>query len=378
VSQHLNRPVPTEPLQGFPPSFVNLILSMMEKNPDKRPQSATELGEKIRNCTGELGGTEIDTSRSGVISAISQDDKMPTVVSTPFATGAVAIGSVFLGKYRVDQTLPNKDNVAGKCYGGVDLERQRDVSLLVLSRKYLADVERFTTLEKAVNQVREFPCKGLRQIIALETAGNQIVLVEEFLSAPSLREILRARKVLSPAEVVQALRALALVADHAREKQLEYVDFTLGGIQLSDSPQVKNTSDVEELIRKPLTEWSKLTPLVAPIDFAFGCDSPPPSAGTATVAQSFLSLCRRKGSYIRQLSLLVYRLLGGRRSTLEIRGCYIPLAALSEEGNHVLDCGLKDEFETVSDFADALAMCPTDRFVDDFVCPVPAPSAHAP
>ena len=238
-----------------------------------------------------------------------------------------------------------------------------DVSLLVLSREYLADVERFTTLEKAVNQVRESPCKGLRQIIALEMAGNQIVLVEEFLSAPTLREILRSREVLSPAEVVQVLKALAPIADRAREKQLERVDFTLGGIQLSDSPQAKNTSDIEELIRKPLTKWSKLTPLVAPIDFAFGCDSPPALAGTATVAQSFVSLCWRRDSYIRQLSSLAYRLLGGHRGKLETQGRYIPLAPLSEEGNQVLDRGLKDEFEIVSDLADAL----------DFVCPVPAP-----
>ena len=368
--------MPTEPLQGYPSSFVNLILSMMEKNPDKRPQSATELGEKIRNCIRELSGTEINTSDPGVISTLSQDDKTPTVVLAPFSTGTVAVGSVFLGKYRVDQTLPDKDNVAGKCYRGVDLERQLDVSLLVLSREYLANVERFTTLEKAVNQVRESPCKGLRQIIALETAGNQIVLVEEFLSAPSLREILRARKVLSPAEVVQALKALAPVADHAREKQIEYVDFTLGGIQLSDSPQAKNTSDIEDLIRKPLTEWSKLTPLVAPIDFAFGCD--PPWDGTATVAQSFLSLCRRRDSYIRQLSLLAYGLLGGRRSKLEIQGHYIPLAALSEEGNHVLGHGLIDEVATASDLAHALAACLTDRFADDFVCPIPGHAFRRP
>ena len=363
TSQHLNRPVPTEPLQGYPPSFVNLILSMMEKNPDKRPQSVTELREKIRNCIRELSGTEINTSDPGVVSTLSQDDATRTAVLPPFYTGTVAVGSVFLGKYRVDQTLPDKDNVAGKCYRGVDLERQLDVSLLVLSREYLADVERFTTLEKAVNQVRESPCKGLRQIIALEMAGNQIVLVEEFLSAPTLRKILRSREVLSPAEVVQVLKALAPIADRAREKQLERVDFTLGGIQLSDSPQAKNTSDIEELIRKPLTKWPKLTPLVAPIDFAFGCDSPPVLAGTATVAQSFVSLCWRRDSYIRQLSSLAYRLLGGRRSKLETQGRYIPLAPLSEEGNHVLDRGLKDEFGIVSDLADAL----------DFVCPVPAP-----
>ncbi len=378
MSQHLIRPVPTERLQGYPSSFVNLILSMMEKNPDKRPQSATELRKQIRNCIRELSGTEINTSHPGVISTLSQDDQTPTVVLAPFSTGTIAVGSVFLSKYRVDQTLPDKDTVAGKYYRGVDLERQLDVSLLLLSREYLADGERFTTLEKAVNRVRESPCKGLRQIIALETAGNQIVLVEEFPSAPSLREILRAREVLSPAEVVQALKALAPVADHAREKQIEYVDFTLGGIQLSDSPEVKNTSYIEDLIRKPLTEWSELTPLVAPIDFAFGCDSPPPWDGTATVAQSFLSLCRRRDSYIRQLSLLAYGLLGGRRSKLEIQGRYIPLAALSEEGNHVLRRGLIDEVATASDLAHALAACLTDRFADDFVCPVPAPSAHEP
>jgi predicted Ser/Thr protein kinase len=369
ISQHLNRPVPTEPLRGYPSSFVSLILSMMEKNPDKRPQSVTELREKIQNCIRELSGTEINTSDPGVISTLSQDDTTPTVVLAPFSTGTLAIGRAFLDKYRVDQTLPGKDNVAGKCYRGVDLERQLEVSLLVLSPEYLADGERLATLERAVNQVRKSPCKGLGQIIALETAGNQIVLVEEFLSAPSLREILRARKMLSPAEVVHALKALAAVADHAREKQLEYVDFTLGGIQLSDSPQAKNTSDIEELIRKPLTEWSELTPLVAPINFTFGCDSPSPWDGTTTVAQSFVSLCRRRDSYIRQLSLLAYRLLGGPGSTLEIQGHYIPLAALSEEGNHVLKRGL---IETASEFADALATCLADRFVDDFVCPVPA------
>jgi hypothetical protein len=209
MSQQPNRAESTEPLQGFPRSFVNLILWMMEKKPDKRPQSARELREKIRKCIRELNGTEANTADLGVISALSQNDMTPTVVLSPFSTGTVAVGSVFLGKYRVDHSLPDRNNIAGKSYRGVDLERRLEVSLLVLSLEYLADVERFTTLEKAVNQARESPCAGLRQIIALEKAGNQIVLVEEFVSAPSLREILRMRRVLSPAEVVQALKALA-------------------------------------------------------------------------------------------------------------------------------------------------------------------------
>jgi hypothetical protein len=373
MSQHLNRPVPTGPLQGHPPSFVKLIVSMMEKNPDKRPQSAKELREKIRNCIRELSEKEMNRSHSGVMSALSRLDTAPTLVLAPLSKGTLTVGSVFVGKYRVDETLP--DNAAAKCYRGVDLERQLNVRLLVLSHEYLADAERSTTLKKAANQVRKAPHSGLRQIIALETVGNQIVLVEEFLSAPSLLEILRTRELLSPAEVVAALKPLAAVADHALRKQLEYVDFTLGGIQLFDSAQGKDRADIEELIRKPLTKWSELTPLVAPIDFAFGCDSPPTWAGRATVVQSFRSFCRQKDSYIRQLSLLAYELLGGPRSTLETRGRYTPLAALSEEGNHVLRRGLVGEVATASDLADALAACLTDGFVDDFVCAVPAASA---
>jgi hypothetical protein len=84
-------------------------------------------------------------------------------------------------------------------------------------------------------------------------------------------------------------------------------------------------------------------------------DSPPTWAGRATVVQSFRSFCRQKDSYIRQLSLLAYELLGGPRSTLENQGRYTPVAALSEEGNHVLRRGLIDEVATASDLAHALA-----------------------
>jgi hypothetical protein len=75
--------------------------------------------------------------------------------------------------------------------------------------------------------------------------------------------------------------------------------------------------------------------------------------------------------------LLAYRLLGGRRSGVESQRRYIPLTALSEEGNHVLKRGLKDEFAIASELADILDACLTYRFVDDFVCPVPAPSVLA-
>ena len=52
--QHLHEPVPKAPLQGYPVPFVNLILSMMQKDPDKRPQNAVGLRERILRCRQEV------------------------------------------------------------------------------------------------------------------------------------------------------------------------------------------------------------------------------------------------------------------------------------------------------------------------------------
>jgi serine/threonine protein kinase len=61
--QHLYKQVPTEPLQGYPVPFVNLILSMMEKDRDKRPQGATELRQTIQYCIRELS-TEAESAQA--------------------------------------------------------------------------------------------------------------------------------------------------------------------------------------------------------------------------------------------------------------------------------------------------------------------------
>src|SRR5205823_5705265 len=137
MSQRLHEPILAEPLQGVPAPFVHLILWMMEKDRNKRPENAAELRQAIQHCVRALGVTEFSASASGVIRAL-QPDPMATVALSPAFETAVEVGSVFARKYRLDQPLP--DHVAGKRYRGVDLERRLTVSLLVLSREFLADV----------------------------------------------------------------------------------------------------------------------------------------------------------------------------------------------------------------------------------------------
>ncbi|MBV9488977.1 MAG: protein kinase, partial [Verrucomicrobia bacterium] len=356
MSQHLLKPVPTEPLRDYPAVFANLILSMMAKDRDKRPQNPAELRQRIQDCLQELRANATGKP-APPLGGDGPTPAEPPVTETliPAPGTPLAVGSVFAQRYRVDHALP--DHVAGKCYRGVDLERQLTVSVLVLSRDFLASSRRFTALAETVDHVRNAPHPGLRQVVAFETVGNQTVLIEEWSSAPSLREILRVRGLLSPLEVVAALEALAPIADHARAHRLEHVDFTLVGIQLPCPEQADDPEELERWIRRPLTKWSGLSPRVAPIDFKFETSDSSTWTGGVTLDRPISPILGPKSSHVQQLSLLAYELLGGPRATLEGLGRYTPLAALPEAGNKVLRRGLAGEIGSAADLVRGLAEC---------------------
>src|SRR5919206_5318295 len=70
MSQHLYNPVPVEPLQGYPAPFIDLILSMMAKDRDKRPQSAAELRQRIQDCIRELSVAEVSSPQPDASAAV--------------------------------------------------------------------------------------------------------------------------------------------------------------------------------------------------------------------------------------------------------------------------------------------------------------------
>jgi TPR repeat protein len=273
----------------------------------------------------------------------------------PVAGKTVEVGAVFAQKYRVEAALA--DHLAGKCYRGVELgPRALAVSLLVLSREFLADPRRLTALETAVERLRAAPHPAVRQVLGLETAGNQPVLVEEWLGAPSLRELLRARGQLSAPEVVAVLEGLAGAADHGRQQGLEHLDVRLGGVQLWAPGLGPAGADWEPWLGRPLGRWAGLRVWLAPIDFRFEAQEAATWTGGATLVEAAGAGAGPAGSsYVRQLSLLAYELLGGSRGVLESQGRYRPLAALPESGNQVLRRGLVDEIGTAGELVRALA-----------------------
>jgi hypothetical protein len=153
------------------------------------------------------------------------------LASTP--KGLLSPGSLLAQHYRLLEDLG--DSPQGRRFLAEDLQQQRQVSLLALSREFASDGTRLAALKDAVERVRQAPHRRLREVYGLETVQGDSVLVEEHAGCTSLLEVLRSRGALSAPEVVRLVNRLAPLVDHARAHGLEHVELTLLGIHLTDS-----------------------------------------------------------------------------------------------------------------------------------------------
>jgi TPR repeat protein len=332
LSQHLYKAVPLEPLAPLPRCAVGLLQRMMEKDRAQRPQTPQALQAEVQACLKEMRSSETSEVRPTPREPLQQ-------------------GVLLARNYRLVKDLGNAPE--GRRFLAEDLRHHRPVSLLVLSWAFVADRNRFSALEIAVDCVRAAPHPRLRTLYALETAVEHSFVVEEAVEGPSLQEVLRTRSALSAPEVARLLSHLAPLADHAATHQLKHVDFTLRGVHLvlqaAPAPETGSA-----LLRRPLTAWEPLELKVNAIDFGFSPLEAPTWIGSATFIQSGTDQSPQE-RYVRALSLLGYELLGGDRARLESTGRYTPLSALTEEGNATLRRGVIDDLPSACALAEHLS-----------------------
>jgi serine/threonine protein kinase len=228
MSQHLYKPLPTEPLDGFPACVVELIQWMMEKDPAKRPQSPGDLRRGILPCLGRLQASV--TGGGSTAGTANAREQMDTLATVDLSTRLGPEGSVSLLAQRYRIISDPGDVPHGRRFLADDLRRARQVSVLLFSPEFISDAKRYAALEREIDRLHRAPNPLLRQVYSLEVAGQQGFLVEEHVIGPSLLEILRARSFLSPPETWLLLNLLAPVADHAQSNELQQVDITLSGI----------------------------------------------------------------------------------------------------------------------------------------------------
>ena len=353
MSQHLYKPVPLEPLQNQPQCIVDLVLRMMDKDREKRPQTPGDLRQEIVSCLEQLQVGSVPTPAS--TGTLLPQEPSDTVASGDLTVAAgasqpLAAQTTIGERYQLVREI--QEVPQGRKFYAHDLRQARGVSLLLFSAGFLADKQKFTSVEQEVEKLQGAPHESLRQVFSLESTPEHSYLVEEFVIGPTLLGILRARGELTAAELSTLLGQLAPLADHATAHSLNSVDLTLNGVQLT-YPGLIQASVTPGLLQQPLSAWSPFKVKVTPVDFSVSSADSVTWSGAATLVQN-VGAGGARSSYVRMLSLLTYELLGGPRATVDSSGRVSPVPGLSEAGNAVLRRGIADDYPSAVEFSEAL------------------------
>ena len=364
MSQHLYKPLPLEPLEGSPSCLVGLIQRMMEKDRAKRPQTPAELRQDVLSCLEQIRANATAVERPvSVTGSLEQPDTLATLALSAEKRGPLTTATVLAQRYQITRDLG--DIPQGRQFLADDIQRNLRVSLVVFNREFLSDTIRYTALEQEVDRLRSAPQAELREIYSLESVGQQSFLAQEYLLGPTLLDVLRVRRMLTPSEALLLVKLLAPVADHAQANRLQQVVLTVSGVHLT-SPGLTESAIDTGLLQKPLTEWSGLGVKVESIDFSLSSSDSVDWAGSATLV---VTGGGPRASYLGMLSLLIYELLGGPRSAVETTGRYKPIAVLSEQGNSILRRGLIDELPSAAEMARLLEAQMLSRGVEPAMTP---------
>jgi parallel beta-helix repeat protein len=334
MSKHLYKPVPLERLVGVPPPMIALVERLMEKERESRPANAVELRISVEQCLEQISPSTLASQR------LSED---PTAFSAHSAAGSpekIAAKERYNLLKRLDQTPQ------GQRFLALDKRTGNGVEVFTFNQGALANAELIAALKSELKTLRNAPHPLLRAVFAFEQFQDEARLVQESFVGLPLLAILRLRKELSPVEINLLLIRLAPLADFAQRYDLKQVDLSLTGIWLGSSrasaPRPEN----------PLQSWDPLEIKVDPIDLSSSPSASRHSQSEVTAINPIVAGGPR-GSYLRQLSLLAYELLGGPRQQVETSGRCPPLSLLNEDANVVLRRGIIDEFGSASELATA-------------------------
>ena len=185
MSQHLYKPLPLDPLEGLPSCVVQLVQRMMEKDRANRPQTPADLRQEIVRCIEVIQANETATNRPPVAlqtTGGTARDACHGSVLRPSDRRLPDSATVLAGRYQLSRDLG--DIPQGQQFLANDLQRDREVSLLLFNREFLADSKRYTALEQEVDQLRRAPRPELQEIYSLESTGQQSFLVQEIVIGP--------------------------------------------------------------------------------------------------------------------------------------------------------------------------------------------------
>lgn len=362
MSQHLHREPPFQSLDGQTPEVIALLRHMMAKDPADRPQSPTALRHEIEACRASLGAAAAVGSAGPV-----RDDTFETTVLpeplTPEEPDMVS-GAVYAGRYRLLNEVTASDH--GRVFRAERMEDQTTVGVLILHETLLASAEAFTRLENDVTALQALRAPAFQKIFSLERAPSSSFLTVEWLTGPTLLDLLRVRRALPLAEAVFLLEPLASAFDELAAAQQTCPDIGL-----------------HEIILEGLESTRPVPPDARPRFLPLAIPEPGALAADATMVATSFALMQQTGAFtgdparaaVFAVATLAYEMLGGVRGGSSSGGP-VPIPGLSEAGNAALRQAMTPQpgFSSSGAFVAALsAAAPAPSVVGAAPPPAPAP-----
>ncbi len=345
MSEQLNARPPFETLTGVPPQVVALLRKMLAKDPADRPQSAAELRRVLERISEEIAGEPAASPAKQAPHAIPPREKYSTSHRT---------GVILQGRYRILGEIG--DEKLGRGFQVEDAELLREARLVILHRHLAEDAAAFAQLQDEVARSAQLEHPNLLRVFGLEPATPSHLLLVEWTNGFSLLSLLRNRRKLAASEALPLVKQAANGLDYALRTGLKLVSLSLGET-LVHFPDTERVPSETMLLQRPVAEWPSFYVRLQPLA---GVRGPMPDetwGGDRTVVGgSFLRQSMTEdvqSKYLRELATLTYELLGGTRS---FGDRYIPLAAITEEGNEVVRRGLlnPESFASARSFYDTL------------------------
>ncbi len=357
MSQHLSAAPPFEKLH-VPPPLATLLRSILEKKPERRPQTPADLRRDIERTLAELGAD------ADVPVAVDGTPDEQAVHATRLDSAALfgkeatfEVGTTLAARYRLLEDLG--DSNAGEIFRARDLSHSRDVRITVLRRHVTENPTALGLLEQQVEKAAATHHAHLLRVDGIEAVEGASFLVLEWTDGFTLLQLLRSRRELAAAEALTLVSQAAEAIDHAIAHHVTNLEIELHQIfvHFAESP-----ADRATLLHAPLAEWPEFSVKVHPLGISRELGASDTISGQ-TVVGSFPTLGPGEAApgprCVRALAAITYELLGGNLSPLglsdgQIR--YSPLAALSEAGNDVLRRALENEppFRNAREFHRAL------------------------
>jgi serine/threonine protein kinase/TPR repeat protein len=311
LSKHLSMPPPLDilPLSALP--LRPVLARMLEKDPAARYQTPGELRAALESASAEISGL----SAHDTVGAGRPPDTSP--------------GAIYAEKYKLDgclailshATIHRAERLAGGPAAGL-------VFVAESGRQDAGEVAR------AVEKLRAIPSECLITVAGIERAESSAALVTEWIEGPTLFDVLRRRRQLSPEEAIAVLSRVARGLDSITQAGVNPPRLSPGDIVFSGP----------EAFDRPLDEIQGLRAAFLPIRPA----SPQDTRSEETLLPTPLEAGHTSAAL--SLAAVACEVFGGL--PVDGTGRWTPLPSLSAYGN----ASLKAVFEGRSDFSSASAL----------------------